>query len=147
MRFSLMPFRQKSVGDQEALVCCFHFGRCGSTLLGEMAVSHGSIDWQGELFHELHEGQDKSNPWKHLTGPISTSEKPIFGFETKFQHLDVNGLNVPLNQYIEDLEELGFSKFIVLKTIELSSPGNLPSFAVRKQGRGIIVSGTRSRNE
>jgi hypothetical protein len=99
-------------------ICCFHFGRCGSTLLGNMLQSHPQIEWAGELFHAHHERKDRSvelRPFELLKNRIAHSAFRHFGFETKFQHLDSNGLQLDLEAYLLQLNKLGFRKFIVLK--------------------------------
>lgn len=106
---------QKKPKAQKRL-CCFHFGRCGSKLIANMVGSHPDVDWKGELFHDLHESQDQvENPWASFDESISHSRHPIVGFEAKFQHLDSNGLNLPLPEFIYRLKKRNFSHFIVLK--------------------------------
>ncbi|MEE2639114.1 MAG: hypothetical protein VX768_00685 [Planctomycetota bacterium] len=102
--------------------CCFHFGRCGSTLLGNMLDRHSKISWGGELFHALHE---PAQPDTAIRGPedalslldqaLQHCRSPWYGFETKFQHLDPNGLNKGLEEFIAHLRERGFHYFILLK--------------------------------
>ena len=106
--------------DQRARqnVCCFHFGRCGSTLIGNLLNSHPSINWQSELFHAIHENAQSVNAseaYGLLSKHIDLATSSCFGFETKFQHLDGNGLDVSLDQYLQRLETMAFSKFLVLK--------------------------------
>ncbi len=98
--------------------CCFHFGRCGSTVLGNMLNSVPNMQWAGEIFHELHESELNATPMDaiaHLRSNIPQNNKVAFGFETKFQHLDANGLNVRFVDYVDQLTELGFLKFVFLK--------------------------------
>lgn len=99
--------------------CCFHFGRCGSTLLGNLLNARAEIDWQGELLHPLHEKEVSvsgvNDPLKLITKPMQQSKQPVFGFEAKFQHLDDNGLNMPFAIFVDTLISSGFEKFIVLK--------------------------------
>ena len=110
-----------SGGEKNASVrtCCFHFGRCGSTLLGNLLNARAEIDWQGELLHPLHEktadAPSYDNPLDLITGPIQQSKQPIFGFEAKFQHMDDNGLDLPFGVFVDTLISNGFEKFIVLK--------------------------------
>ena len=98
--------------------CCFHFGRCGSTLLGNMLAAHPQMEWKGEVFHAFHERADRSTavkPFQTLEQLIAHSKHPHFGFETKFQHLDSNGLNLSLESYLSELKKLGFGKLIILR--------------------------------
>ena len=99
--------------------CCFHFGRCGSTVLGNMLNAHSSIHWSSEIFHEFHEraddSKDQSEPIQILQDTIRQNTLPLLGIEVKFQHLDANGLNLTFEDFFEVVVELGFQKFIVLK--------------------------------
>ena len=99
--------------------CCFHFGRCGSTLLGNMLAAHPEVDWRGELLHPLHEKTDQlppvDQPTELITAPMNASRRPVFGFEAKFQHLDGNGLRMSLGRFVDFLVDNGFEKFVVLK--------------------------------
>ena len=115
-----MPnFLSKRFGTRpKSKICCLHFGRCGSTLLGNMLASHPNLSWAGELFHEHHERTDRNqslNPYQLLQEQTAKCEKRCFGFETKFQHLDSNGLAVELSIYLRRLTSLGFNKYILLK--------------------------------
>ena len=84
-----------------------------------MLNSHPDIEWQSELFHPLHEKTDSlvafEDPYELLEAPLSRSNSYLFGFETKFQHLDENGLNVELGAYLVKLRSLGFENFILLE--------------------------------
>ena len=107
-----------SVRSRTTRVCCFHFGRCGSTLLGNMLAGHPDIDWQGEVFHAFHERENREQtiePFSVIEGLLSDSEFKHFGFETKFQHLNRNGLNLDFESYVSKLRQLGFEKFMVIK--------------------------------
>ncbi len=109
-------FFQKS---HDSRCCCFHFGRCGSTLLGNMVGDHPDVDWAGEVFHALHENTvdaiELADPFQWLHGPIRNSKCKSFGFETKFQHLDSNGLDLTFDEYLTLLKSLNFDRFIILK--------------------------------
>jgi LPS sulfotransferase NodH len=98
--------------------CTFHFGRCGSTVLGNLLNAHSQIEWQSELFHEFHERvavvKNREEPIEHLENLIAVSPAPVFGFECKFQHLDSNGLDLAFEQFVDQLLILGFNRFIVL---------------------------------
>ena len=99
--------------------CCFHFGRCGSTLLGNMLRDHPDVTWAGEVFHALHENEIDiraiQDPFQMLLGPMRESNRRAFGFETKFQHLDSNGLDISFEEYLTQLQSLNFDRFIVLR--------------------------------
>ena len=99
--------------------CCFHFGRCGSTLLGDMLDGHPNIEWRGELFHPLIKKPEEldwiKSPFDLLTHPLAKTNSRLFGFETKFQHLGRKGLDLELGEFLQRLAEFGFGKFILLK--------------------------------
>lgn len=98
-------------------ICCFHFGRCGSTLLGNMLAGHPQLDWKGEIFHAFHERENRDEviePFSVIQGLLAESSFRNFGFETKFQHLDCNGLNVELEAYVSSLKDLGFEKLMII---------------------------------
>ncbi len=88
-------------------------------MLGDLLNARAEIDWQGELLHGLHEKSvhvaGVNDPLELITQPMQRSKQPIFGFEAKFQHLDDNGLNMPLGAFIDTLISFGFEKFIILK--------------------------------
>ena len=114
-RIKRLLFRQRrGIG-----ICCFHFGRCGSTLLGNMLASRPDLDWKGEVFHGLHENniplQPHTNPFEFLDFHWKHSPNHHFGIETKFQHLDSNGLDIELGSFLSGLKNIGFRKIIILK--------------------------------
>ena len=108
-------FGNKSKLRSQRRVCCFHFGRCGSTVFANMIASHRNVDWRGEIFHDLHESKTKVEPWGLLDGIIDESTRTILGFETKFQHLDQNAVDLPMAEFLYRLERRKFSHFIILK--------------------------------
>lgn len=114
----LGPFKNWFRKNTTVRCCCFHFGRCGSTLLGNLLAGHPRVDWQSELFHGLHEKTDDlvafQDPMELLTRPIANCSQPVFGFETKFQHLDPNGLACDLSEFTHRLAELGFNRLVLL---------------------------------
>lgn len=80
---------------------------------------HPQVEWRSEIFHEFHErddaDKDRTEPIKLLHQFMDQCDLPVFGFETKFQHLDSNGLAIAFDEYIELLNRMGFGKFIVLR--------------------------------
>lgn len=84
-----------------------------------MLNAHTQIEWRGELFHPLINKPDQldwiSTPLDLLTHPLNDSPSHVFGFETKFQQLGRNGLDLEFNTFVDRLNELGFDKFILLK--------------------------------
>lgn len=84
-----------------------------------MLNEHSWINWRSELFHDLHEndqGPDKADrAIEQLHAEIRNSRSTVFGFETKFQHLDENGLDLSLEAFIEQLTRSGFRHFMMLR--------------------------------
>lgn len=106
-------------GHKQTRVCCFHFGRCGSTLLGNMLNAHSQLNWKSEIFHSLHENSrsnTKNADGIEILNSIleESATKKHLGIETKFQHLDSNGLDMELEDFLSLLGQLNFTKFIVL---------------------------------
>lgn len=87
--------------------------------MGNMLNGHPNLDWQSEVFHSFHESpkadRNGDDPFQILQDSISRSKKRAYGFETKFQHLDSNGLKMGLSGYLTKLREMGFEKFILLE--------------------------------
>jgi LPS sulfotransferase NodH len=83
-----------------------------------MLNAHSQIGWQSELFHEFHErvtaNKTREEPVHLLQASIAEDKNSVFGFECKFQHLDSNGLDLSFDTFIDQLLELGFTRFIIL---------------------------------
>ena len=83
-----------------------------------MLCSHPGLEWDGELFHEYHERVDRSatiDAFQELKKRIRTTKFQNYGFETKFQHLDSNGLELKLEQFLLKLRDLEFDHCILLR--------------------------------
>lgn len=100
----------------------FHIGRCGSTVLSEMLSQHPEVYWDGETYvrvlQELRDAnQDRLtsgfDPASYIERRLPRSGSRWFGFDTKFYHVTDFGL--PIQQYLDDLSQIGFSKVIVLR--------------------------------
>ncbi|MEM9941216.1 MAG: hypothetical protein AAF939_06465 [Planctomycetota bacterium] len=81
-----------------------------------MLNSHPQIKWLGEVFHEAHESNE-SLPSSVQLAKLADQLKggQCTGIETKFQHLDENGLHLDLESLLNELKRLGFHKWIVLR--------------------------------
>lgn len=97
-----------------------HIGRCGSTVLGDMLGRHAALQWDGEVFEpnartwRNHAGDDdKADPLGFLRRRIASRTRPRYGFEMKFFHHDAIG--VPLETFLDEVQSLGVSRFIVLR--------------------------------
>lgn len=84
-----------------------------------MLNSHPDIDWKSELFHPVHEKEmspaELGDPFEFIQSAAVGSAKRTFGFETKFQHLDSNGLDIDFGVFLFRLNAIGFTKFILLE--------------------------------
>lgn len=112
--------KNKSLPAQ--LIMMFHFGRSGSTVLADLLDQHPSITWKGEFIRKFYAPLDRrrlerfqlpADPQRLLLDVMADVATPYFGCETKFFHLDQ--LRVTLPTYLECLQRLNFSYFIVLQ--------------------------------
>lgn len=102
-------------------VAVFHIGRCGSTVLGQMLQSHPDIFWGSELFNISYFKFSREKKYSIVKDIINNNRNrrvtKVYGFETRYlkgQHLSIDKLDIPLNQYIDILKQLGFNYFIIL---------------------------------
>ena len=107
---------------RKANVLMLHFGRCGSTVVGNLLRQHPKIDWDAEILQSrkqnlLPECAITKNP-KRLIRPRSLRAKqPVFGFELKplpFMHLSSVQLNMSLPQFLNQLKEFKVTHLIFL---------------------------------
>ncbi|MBT9314746.1 hypothetical protein [Leptothoe spongobia] len=101
----------------------FHIGRSGSTVLGDLLNQSPKILWDGEVYHTyvdwggqkaLRKGQNPDiDPVKLIQAQKIKARRRYYGFEVKFYHLDRT--NISLQNYIQQISELGVSHFIILK--------------------------------
>lgn len=110
----------------------FHIGRSGSTVLSDMLNDHFSVYWDGEVFYESTPlGPEDSPPvdlvssrwrtskyypdlpYKFIESQAARASGLTYGCEVKFYHLFNNSIR--LNEFVQQLSDLGFDRFIVLK--------------------------------
>jgi hypothetical protein len=102
----------------------FHIGRSGSTVLADLLNQHPDIFWDGEVYEPLFRSinslsaasehqQLPADPVKFVKKRLKQSGRNYYGFEVKFFHLKL--LDVLLDEYIDGLSRLGFTRFVVLK--------------------------------
>lgn len=106
----------------------FHIGRSGSTVFADLLNQHPQIYWDGEAYLSLFSKVFES--WNEKVEKLEASVPPLdliqflhdrmafagqryYGFEVKFFHLRL--ANVALPDYFDQLRQLGFDHFIVLK--------------------------------
>lgn len=113
-------------------IVMFHVGRSGSTVLGDLLNQNKDILWDGEIYHpfllELRElkkqgwnAEQDAFPFppiklvrdRLLLHKLTQFSKRIYGCEVKFFHL--KRARIELKNYINYLESLGFSKYLILE--------------------------------
>lgn len=123
-RRGLMELRKRRRSTlREGNICMLHLGRCGSTVVGSLLGQHPAIHWDGEVFdrvrrRKLPEMWMVKEPLRMLELRMQWAACRYYGFETKFgrdQHLGAKLLDLPLPTYVERLQELGFSYFVLLE--------------------------------
>jgi hypothetical protein len=108
---------------QQGNIAMFHAGRSGSTVLGDLLGRHPNIFWDGEIYvgyfqkwrkkRVLNGAQDfLDEAVQLLRRGMTHSPKPFYGFEVHSYHLQV--ANVTLQDYIERINDMGISHFIIL---------------------------------
>ena len=102
----------------------FHIGRSGSTVLADLLAQHADCFWSGEIYERafqtlerqgtpLQSGAVPLDPVQFLAHVMSRADKPIYGFELKFYHLQLFG--VALEDFLSLLDALEFRHFVVLE--------------------------------
>lgn len=123
-RRGLMDLRKRRRSEErEGNICMLHLGRCGSTVVGSMLDQHPAIQWDGEVFdrvrrRKLPEMWMVKDPLRMLDLRMQWAACRFYGFETKFgreQHLGPELLDLALPTYVQRLQELGFSYFVLLE--------------------------------
>lgn len=105
-------------------VVMFHIGRSGSTVLADLLRQHPGVFWDGEIyerrFQAIEQGRTRVraeelrfDPTQVLRRRVLRAGRAVYGFEVKFFHLDLAGATLP--DYLESLDELGFTHFVVLE--------------------------------
>lgn len=101
-------------------IASFHLGRSGSRAVGDVLKQHPKIVWEGELFSPGRLA-DIAARWPKLTrDPITIlrlrmfmAGKRCFGFETQPTQVDL--MDRDLDEYVGQLEKLGFEHFVILE--------------------------------
>jgi hypothetical protein len=101
-------------------VASFHLGRSGSRLLGDLLKQHPRVIWEGELFSPGRLDGIAAR-WPVLTRDrmsilklrMQMAGRRCYGFET--QPTQVEYMKMSLPEYVERLERIGFSHFVILE--------------------------------
>lgn len=95
-------------------VVMLHVGRSGSTVLGDMLDQHRHVYWDGEIYHRwLGDRSPDGDPVRYLSRRMTRAGSRYYGFELKPVHLKV--LDLELDDFVNTLDGLGFTHFIVLE--------------------------------
>lgn len=101
-------------------VVMFHYGRCGSSVVGMLLNQHPQVYWGGELFAQL-KSKYGSDSW------VWESEKaldmvelrtrihrvPVWGFEMKKKHFEDIGIDI--SSFVSRMKSMQYKHFIILK--------------------------------
>lgn len=117
LSFFLMPARPGNI-------LVIHIGRCGSTVLGKMLNQHSMIYWASELYEPIFGSWRDQNNGIETIGKMPKDAIQIlknnywqalhryYGFEIKPYHFNL--IRYKPEYFIEQIEQLGFSHFIIL---------------------------------
>jgi len=117
--------RKLSFSTQSGNLMVFHIGRCGSTLLGDLLGQHPKLFWDKEVYQpiivkafakstDFNKQLTNIDPVEFLQERLSLlGRNKIYGCEVKFFHLKL--FKTEISQYIAQLEQLGFNRFIILE--------------------------------
>ena len=105
--------------QRKTKVAMLHPGRCGSTVVGSLLNQHPSFYWSGEPFEKLMGTDSLKN--EAVIKVIKEREQDrisqVYSFATKYpdgMHLSDNCINKSIPDYIDLLNNLGYSKFILI---------------------------------
>ncbi len=105
-------------------VAMFHFGRCGSTVVGNLLGQHPALRWDGEVFEKAFTGNMRMGrlllgyPALLLRLRMWRWWRLGYGFETKLHpayHLNNDVLDMSISRYVDLLRRAGFDRFVVLE--------------------------------
>lgn len=133
-------------------IVMFHEGRCGSSVLAGLLDQHSAIHWDGEVYGDHNPGGPinrylrYNHPLLYLRQRIARSEKSIYGFETKvYLHLNKQ-IGISLQKYLKGLEDLGFSRYIMLdrkndlrRAVSTTVASKRKKWALSKQEKSQLV--------
>jgi hypothetical protein len=114
-----MPFSLMRPGN----VALFHFGRCGSTVVGDLLGQHPRVFWDGEVYERMRtaslvEMRMTDDPITLLRLRMMQTGYRFYIFSFKpspTEHLRASLVDMDLTEYVRRLQDLGYAHFIVLK--------------------------------
>ena len=113
-----------SGGKRPGNIVMYHIGRCGSGVLASLLRQHRHVYWDGEVYtpvftewREKNEGVETieefpEDPIKRLEKRMILACNSFYGFEIKPFHHRL--INCPAETFINHLDSLGFTHFIIL---------------------------------
>lgn len=104
-----------------ANIAMLHAGRCGSTVLSDLLKQHPGFHWDGEPFENMlpaYSRMSAEHRAEHVIGnSLYFRDCRYYGFDSKYlpeQHLSPDLANKTPAAYVELLERLGFTHYILL---------------------------------
>jgi hypothetical protein len=105
------------------MLVMLHYGRCGSTVLGNQIGQHAEVLWEGELFEEMFRGRIPEHslvrdPFQLLRLRRLYAGLRMYGMEVKFHpryHLSAPVLDMTPEDCFGRLKAAGATHFVVLK--------------------------------
>jgi len=100
-------------------IAMLHPGRCGSTVVGSLLNQHPSFYWSGEPFEKLMGTGplDEDTVIRIIKEREQDKISKAYSFATKYpsgMHLSNTCINKNIEDYIKLLNDLGYSKFILI---------------------------------
>jgi hypothetical protein len=138
--------------QRQHIVVLFHIGRSGSTLLGDMLGQHPKFYWDGEIFRDLFLSMTShcytaSERFSHIDAAAYLGKRsswlplPYYGFEMKFFHLRLLGMD--LEKCVSILEGAGVHRYIILER-QNTLRAVISSLVATHTGRWHLPAGKRT---
>lgn len=114
--------RDATGSSPDRVLVCFHVGRCGSTVLGDLLDQHSQVEWDGEIFHgdgRLQEhlaryGTD--DPMDIIDVRRGLSKGDVYALEVKpLWATQLGNINIPLDRFVGALQDGPATDFLILE--------------------------------
>ncbi len=122
--FKYLLLKNKSAKKRKANIFMIHIGRVGSTVLADLLNQHSKIHWDGEFYPKNKIKFLKfiyKNPLKILKIRMHQYVVEFYGFEIKSLKKQLYAkqqeINMPIEKFINNIEDLNFNHFILLERI------------------------------
>lgn len=117
-----LALRGVAGSSPERVVVCFHLGRCGSTVLGDLVDQHRRAEWDGEIFHgdgRFHDHIAKygtDDPFEIIDVRRGLSEGDVYAFEIKpLWATQLGNINTRLESFVDALRRPPVTDFVILE--------------------------------